>query len=190
MSASIGKYSLITLTLDQDIARLTLCSPPVNAMSQQLTSEISAALDELEKSNDWSVLQFASNQKVFSAGGDLSLMSGWFKESAPGDHISKYAAGVQGLMNRIAAIPNITMAEVGGPARRCRRSTSPRSPGPSITGSWPPSSAARSSSCRCSWRSRWCPRACNRSRTRTSIKSTWRRRPARPSPGLPRAQYI
>jgi len=116
MATSIGKWSLISLTLDQDIARLTLCSPPVNAMSQQLQTEINAALDELEKSDNWSVLQFASNQKVFSAGGDLALMSGWFKESAPGDHISKYAAGVQKLMNRIAAIPNVTMAEVGGPA--------------------------------------------------------------------------
>jgi len=49
MATSIGKYSLITLTLDQDIARLTLCSPPVNAMSQQLQTEINAALDELTR---------------------------------------------------------------------------------------------------------------------------------------------
>jgi enoyl-CoA hydratase/carnithine racemase len=116
MTSSPSNWSFVKLTVDQGVARLWLSNAPVNAMSEQLTSEIHSALDELEKLDTWSVLHIGSDLKVFSAGGDLALMSTWFAGAAPGDQISKYAAGVQRLMARIEAIPQVTMTEVGGAA--------------------------------------------------------------------------
>jgi enoyl-CoA hydratase len=116
MIESTSKWSSISLTFDQEVARLTMASPPVNAMSLELTTEIHSALDELERSQNWSVLHITSGLNVFSAGGDLSLMSTWLDGPNPGKRISEYAAVVQGLMDRIEALPCVTMAEIGGAA--------------------------------------------------------------------------
>ncbi len=93
-----------------------MASPPVNAISIELTTEIHSALDELERSDNWSVLHITSSLDVFSAGGDLSLMSTWLEGPNPGKKISEYAASVQRLMDRIEALPCVTMAEIGGAA--------------------------------------------------------------------------
>jgi enoyl-CoA hydratase/carnithine racemase len=116
MTKPTSKWSSIGVTIDQGVAQLTMTSPPVNAMSLRLTSEIHSALDELELSENWSVLHIASSLDVFSAGGDLSLMSTWLDGPNPGKQISEYAAGVQHLMDRIEALPCVTMAEIGGAA--------------------------------------------------------------------------
>jgi enoyl-CoA hydratase len=116
MKSSAENRSIVNLSIAGGIARLWFSHPPVNAMSEQLAAEFHSALDELEELDGCSVLHIGTGLKVFSAGGDLVSMSKWLSEPDGGRKIGQYAAGVQRLMARIEALPQVTMAEIGGPA--------------------------------------------------------------------------
>ncbi|MDB5861613.1 MAG: enoyl-CoA hydratase [Ramlibacter sp.] len=98
------------LEIADGIARLTLASPPVNALSAQLLDSLEQALESLEHRDDWSVLVLASTASVFCAGGDLQTMAGWMKGEDPGGVLGAYAARVQRVGRRIEALPQVTIA--------------------------------------------------------------------------------
>lgn len=93
------------------IARLTLASAPVNAMSSQLLAAVNDAIDGLLARNDWQVLVIASSVSAFSAGGDLQTMQGWLNGPDPGATVGAYAEGVQRLCARVEQLPQVTIAE-------------------------------------------------------------------------------
>ena len=98
------------------IATLTMSSPPVNALSEAWVSGLSREIDGLEARNDWKVLHVRSDQKAFCAGADLKEMRARFEAADGPDRTYAYVASIQRLYARIEALPQVTLAEIGGAA--------------------------------------------------------------------------
>ena len=63
---------MIKLNLDKEIAYITLNRPQaLNAVNQQMLSEINEALDTIEKDREIKVLIITGNERVFAAGADI-----------------------------------------------------------------------------------------------------------------------
>lgn len=62
--------SVITLSVDEQIATLTIHSPPANALSSTLIKELDKKLDEIEKQSVKAVI-LKGEGKFFSAGADI-----------------------------------------------------------------------------------------------------------------------
>jgi enoyl-CoA hydratase len=101
---------MTSLEVAQGVARLTMASPPVNALSQDLLESIEHSLDSLSARDDWSVFVLASAANVFCAGGDLQTMAGWMRQPDAYHVIGAYAARVQRIGARIEALPQVTVA--------------------------------------------------------------------------------
>jgi enoyl-CoA hydratase/carnithine racemase len=98
------------------VACLVLDRPPVNAIGAAWLDEFHRCLDALAARTDWRVLHIRSAQKAFCAGADLAEMR--VRLAAPGgiDAMVAIAAGMQKLFARIEALPQVTLAEIGGAA--------------------------------------------------------------------------
>jgi enoyl-CoA hydratase len=108
--------AMIQLEVASGIARLTMASGPVNAMSPGLLDGLNKALDDLDARGDWQVLVIASSVSAFSAGGDLQAMQVWMSGPDPGTTIGAYAAAVQRLCARVEQLPQVTIAECASTA--------------------------------------------------------------------------
>jgi len=107
----------ITIEREDAILAITLCRPPVNALDGEMAAAIDAALDEAGPASELRILVFRSNQKVFSAGGDIALMSRLFEtEDGPGVFIETVVRPLQQLFHRVENAPFITVAEISGHA--------------------------------------------------------------------------
>ncbi|MBI5321224.1 enoyl-CoA hydratase/isomerase family protein [Bradyrhizobium sp.] len=98
------------------IATLTMSSPPVNALSEAWLSGLAREIAALEARQDWKVLHLRSGQKVFCAGADLKEMRARFDAADGPDRTYAYVASIQRLYARIEALPQVTLAEIGGAA--------------------------------------------------------------------------
>ena len=105
-----------SLLVSEGVARLTLDRPPVNAIGEDWLREFHRCLDALDKRNDWQLLHLRSAQKVFCAGADLAEMRARLDSPEGIDSMVKIAAGMQKLFARIEALPQATLAEIGGAA--------------------------------------------------------------------------
>jgi enoyl-CoA hydratase/carnithine racemase len=107
---------MITLAIAHSIAVMTLSRPPVNAISNELISQIAAKLDEIGARPDCKVLHLRSGQKVFCAGADLTEVRHRF-DSPNGDvETLDYVTRLQALFSRLECLPQVTLAEIGGAA--------------------------------------------------------------------------
>lgn len=98
------------------VAVVTMCRPPVNAISEEWGDAFDALLDQLEARDDWGVLHLRSNQKVFAAGADLAQIGSWIAAEHPGQRLSGYIAHLQRVYRRLESLARITLAEIGGAA--------------------------------------------------------------------------
>lgn len=114
-AAAPGGFAL-DLTVHERVALLTLARAPVNAINREWLSAFGRLLDELGRRDDWQVLHVRSSQKVFCAGADLAEMRERF--AAPGgvEAMVDTALEMQRLFARIEALPQVTLAEIGGAA--------------------------------------------------------------------------
>jgi enoyl-CoA hydratase len=105
---------MLELHVEGGIAVLTLCRPPVNAMSAEWVARFHALLDELQARVDWSVLHLRSTQKIFCAGADLKQL----QDNFGGDMEAQLdlGRGYQRLFQRIEDLEAVTLAEIGGTA--------------------------------------------------------------------------
>src|SRR5450631_924615 len=98
------------------ILELTMARPPVNAVNREWIDGFEAILDDLGRQQDISVLLIRSSQRIFSAGADLKLMRDCFAtEDGPGRMIETVRR-MQRLFDRIEALPQVVVAEIGGAA--------------------------------------------------------------------------
>ncbi len=95
------------------ITTLTLSRPPVNAINEEWVRLFDEQLDRLA---DCTVLHVRSDQKVFCAGADLKEMRGRMDMADGPDRMYAYVGGIQRLYFRIEALPQVTIAEIGGAA--------------------------------------------------------------------------
>lgn len=98
------------------IARLTLDRPPVNAISKAWLEGFGEHLDELAARDDWTVLHIRSARNVFCAGADLNQLRGRLDEADGARLLAEDTRRFQILFDRIEALPQVTLAEIGGPA--------------------------------------------------------------------------
>jgi len=111
---------MFDLDVTAGVARITLCRPPVNAISADWLKRFHEMLDELGRRDDWSVLHLRSSQNVFCAGADLGEMRERFERGrgSPGlgDDFARSTRAIHDLFDRIEALPQVTLAEIGGAA--------------------------------------------------------------------------
>lgn len=98
------------------ILELTMARAPVNAINREWIDGFGAILDDLAQQQDIAVLLIRSSQRTFSAGADLKLMRECFAtEDGPGRMIETVRR-MQRLFDRIEALPQVVIAEIGGAA--------------------------------------------------------------------------
>jgi enoyl-CoA hydratase len=107
---------MIRAQVGDAVATLTLSHPPVNAISTDWLACFNAELDALAARSDWHVLHIRSEQKVFCAGADLRQVEQRFRAADGPDAMLAYVAEIQRLYARIEALPQVTVAEIGGAA--------------------------------------------------------------------------
>jgi enoyl-CoA hydratase len=107
---------MLEYDVGEGIARIILGRPPVNALSREWAELFFKILDDLEAREDWRVLIISSNQKVFSAGGDIKQYADRLERADAGDLLAAEAAIFQSLFARISALPQISIAEIAGVA--------------------------------------------------------------------------
>jgi enoyl-CoA hydratase len=100
----------------EGVAHITMCNPPVNALSRPWADRFFEIIDELEKRDDWRVLLLRSSEKVFSAGGDIKQYAGRLDRDDAGDLLAEEAGYYQRLFARISGLPQISIAEIAGVA--------------------------------------------------------------------------
>jgi len=98
------------------VTTLTLCHPPVNAISDEWVRTFEAKLDALVDGPPCTVLHIRSDQKVFCAGADLKEMRERMDAPDGADRMFAYVAGIQRLYARIERLPQVVLAEIGGAA--------------------------------------------------------------------------
>jgi len=104
------------VTIVGAVATVTLGRAPVNAISEEWIERFDAALDKLAARSDWKVLHLRSDLKVFSAGADLKEVREYIGAADGPDRMYAYVACIQRLYARIAELPQVTLAEIGGAA--------------------------------------------------------------------------
>ena len=107
---------MFELLVQGRVALLTLCRPPVNAISEQWGEGFLTLLERLEARDDWNVLHLRSNQKVFAAGADLAQIESWISAPRPDATLSAYIRKLQAVLRRLESTPRVTLAEIGGAA--------------------------------------------------------------------------
>lgn len=95
---------------------LTLSHPPVNAIDPAWVAAFAERLDALEGSKDVVVLHLRSALRVFCAGADLKLMRDCFTLEAGVERLVAHVRAMQQLYDRIEALPQVVLAEIGGAA--------------------------------------------------------------------------
>jgi enoyl-CoA hydratase/carnithine racemase len=107
---------LISLSVAERIATVTLARPPVNAFNAEMFAACNGILDSLAARTDWSVLHVRSDLKVFSGGADLAEVSTHFASDDKMEAAAKVTRPFQRLFQRIADLPQVSLAEIGGAA--------------------------------------------------------------------------
>ena len=98
------------------VLELTMSRTPANAVNREWIEAFEAILDDLARQQDISVLLIRSSLRIFSAGADLKLMRDCFAtEDGPGRMIETVRR-MQRLFDRIEALPQVVVAEIGGAA--------------------------------------------------------------------------
>lgn len=98
------------------VARVVLARPPANAIDAVWLDAWQRVLDELAVRNDWQVLHVRSALRIFCAGADLAEMRARFNAPDGIEAMVGAAAAMQGLFARLEALPQVTLAEIGGAA--------------------------------------------------------------------------
>jgi enoyl-CoA hydratase/carnithine racemase len=107
---------MLRLETGPGVARLTLDRAPVNAINAEWVIAFHRLLDDLAQRDDWHVLHLRSSQRVFCAGADLAEMRGQFAAPDGLEALVDTAVAMQRLFARIEALPQVTLAEIGGAA--------------------------------------------------------------------------
>jgi len=107
---------MLELKMRGRVAEVTLCRPPVNAISEEWGEAFAALLEELDARDDWSVLHLRSNQKVFAAGADLAQIQSWIGAAQPDVVLTGYIGKLQSVYRKLESLSRITLAEIGGAA--------------------------------------------------------------------------
>jgi enoyl-CoA hydratase len=107
---------LITLSVADRIATVTLNRPPVNAFHAGMFAAFNRILDELAARTDFTVLHIRSALKVFCGGADLAEIETRFASPDKMEAAARTTRPFHELFQRISDLPQVSLAEIGGAA--------------------------------------------------------------------------
>ena len=99
----------VRFTRDATLGTVTLASPPLNLIGEQLISDLLAAVDEVEAADGLRALVLRGEGKVFSAGADVALFAGMTAQQ-----LRPLIGSFLELGHRIERLPFPTLAAVHG----------------------------------------------------------------------------
>jgi enoyl-CoA hydratase/carnithine racemase len=99
----------VRLEVADGIATIRLDRPPVNALNDQLTAELTAAAGQAAAAGEVRAVILYGGEKAFAAGADIRQMAG-------ADHAAMAArsSGLQAALSVVAAIPKPVVAAITG----------------------------------------------------------------------------
>src|SRR5438128_5447365 len=101
--------SRVVFARDEALGTVTLQSPPLNLIGQELIDDLLAAIDQVEAASGLRALVLSGQGKVFSAGADVALFAG-----VGAEEMRPLIASFLDLGNRIERLPFPTIAAVHG----------------------------------------------------------------------------
>ena len=104
-----SKEAKVRFSRDGPLGTVTLASPPLNLIGQQLISDLLAALDQVEAAEGLRALVLRGEGKVFSAGADVALFAGMTAQQ-----LRPLIGSFLDLGHRIERLPFPTLAAVHG----------------------------------------------------------------------------
>jgi cyclohexa-1,5-dienecarbonyl-CoA hydratase len=100
---------LVRLEVEDGVGTIRLDRPPMNAIDQDLTSDLLAAAQEITRREDVGAVVLYGGEKVFAAGADVKMMAGM----GPAQ-VRPMIMGLQEVFNAVEDIPKVTIAAVTG----------------------------------------------------------------------------
>ena len=107
---------IVNITRQAEVAVITLCSPPVNALGRSLIAALHRALDQVTADSGAQVLYIKSGLRAFCAGADLAEMRANLADPTSVDAQIESVRDIQKLLRRIETLPMSTVAAVSGAA--------------------------------------------------------------------------
>jgi enoyl-CoA hydratase/carnithine racemase len=104
-----GAKPTVRFARDGALGTVTLASPPLNLIGQQLISDLLAAISEVETADGLRALVLRGEGKVFSAGADVALFAGMTAHE-----LRPLIGSFMDLGHRIERLPFPTLAAVHG----------------------------------------------------------------------------
>jgi cyclohexa-1,5-dienecarbonyl-CoA hydratase len=100
---------LVRLEVEDGVGTIRLSRPPMNAIDQDLTSDLLAVAQEVTRREDVGAVVLYGGEKVFAAGADVKMMAGM----GPAE-VRPMIMGLQEVFNAVEDIPKVTIAAVTG----------------------------------------------------------------------------
>jgi enoyl-CoA hydratase len=107
---------MIRLDVAEGIGWITLDRPPVNALDEAMVAQLDRIVSEIEAEHSVRAVVVRSDGTVFCAGADIRMLASFLESGDGPGRLTAYAAHLQRVLARIAALPIATIAEVGGAA--------------------------------------------------------------------------
>lgn len=111
-------YSCLSMeTRAKGVAWITIDNPPVNAIGDELMTELHQVADDVMNDSNIRVVVLTSNHpKIFLAGADLKGMMGTDSTEDEEDPIAEACATMQACFNRFSEMPKPVIAAINGHA--------------------------------------------------------------------------
>ena len=106
-------FEIITVTIKDHIALLTINRPPVNALSNELAMELAAAFLDLKNDPEVRVVVITSGLAIFIAGADIPMMKG-ITETNDVAKMLDYGRRLQFVNSILEDMPKPTIAVING----------------------------------------------------------------------------
>jgi cyclohexa-1,5-dienecarbonyl-CoA hydratase len=100
---------LVRLEVEDGVGTIRLDRPPMNAIDQDLTSDLLAVAQEFTRREDVGAVVLYGGEKVFAAGADVKMMAGM----GPAE-VRPMIMDLQEVFNAVEDIPKVTIAAVTG----------------------------------------------------------------------------
>lgn len=107
---------MLSISESGSVLTITLSRDPVNAVDDAWIDAFGDAIAKLGERDDLAVVRIRSGLRTFCAGADLKLMQRSLEGSAGVDAMVSVVQRMQRLFDAIEALPQVTVAEIGGSA--------------------------------------------------------------------------
>jgi enoyl-CoA hydratase/carnithine racemase len=107
---------MISLAHEGALAVATLSRAPVNAIDEDWLCRLDQTIQQVENAPELAVVLLRSGERAFCAGADLELMRSRFDSAEGRARMVAFAWEMQRVFARLERLPQVTLAEIGGPA--------------------------------------------------------------------------